>query len=234
MLHAVTEAGGLGFCHAALPGLLPVDYYGPLVVALDSNALIDLQQYGNRLLNEDPLDVDDAYAEDLSGLGDLLNLWLLRDIRFVVTPRSLTDAKKVTQRFRERRLPAVDAIANSLAFQVGDWTAPAPSQGDTPASVGEETGLPDGADRELVLEAQAFGAHVFLTRDRLVLDRVALSGPAMAVVRPHALAVELVRAGVQPLLGGTCGASNCPYGDWPFPAPDMGKWGGLLSVFEAE
>jgi hypothetical protein len=100
MLHAVTEAGGLGFCHAALPGLLPVDYHGPLVVALDSNALIDLQQYGNRLLNEDPLDVDDAYAEDLSGLGDLLNLWLLRDIRFVVTPRSLTDAKKVTQRFR--------------------------------------------------------------------------------------------------------------------------------------
>lgn len=52
-----------------------------------------------------------CYAENLAGLTDLLNLWLLRDIRFVVTPRSLTDAKKVTQQFLDRRLPAVEAIA---------------------------------------------------------------------------------------------------------------------------
>jgi hypothetical protein len=57
----------------------------------------------------------------------------------------------------------------------------------------EETGLPDGVDRELVLEAQAVGAHVFLTWDQLVLDRVAPSDPAIAVVAPRALADALVR-----------------------------------------
>lgn len=234
MLHEVTEDGGLGFCHAALPGLLPLGYHGPLVVALDSNVLIDLQQYGDLLLNDELPELEDSYAEDLAGLTDLLNLWLLRDIRFVVTPRSLTDAKKVTERFLDRRLPAVEAIEASLAFQLGDWTATAPSHADAPAPVGQETGLPAGADRDLVLEAQAVGAHVFLTRDRLVLDRVALSSPAMAVLAPRALADQLVGAGVQLFFGGTCSVEECPYGAWSFPAPDTGKWGGLLSIFAGD
>ncbi len=230
----MTEDGGLGFCQAALSGLLPIGYHGPLVVALDSNALIDLQQYGSVLLNDDLPDVEDAYAENLAGLTEILNLWLLRDIRFVVTPRSLTDAKKLTQRFLDRRLPAVEGIARSLQFQFGDWTAAAPSHGGGPRARGEETGLPVGADRELVLEAQAVGAHVFLTRDQLVLDRVSLTGPVMAIVTPRALAAELLGAGVQPFFGGTCGAEDCPYADWSLLAPDVGKWGGLLSVFEEE
>lgn len=220
MLHEVTVDGGLGFCHAALPDLLPFGYHGPLVVALDSNVLIDLQQYGNLLLNNDLPEVGKTYAKDLAGLSDLLNLWLLRDIRFVVTPRSRTDAKKVNQQFLDRRLPAIDALASSLAFQFGDWTGTAPSHADAPAAVGEETGLPASADRELVLEAQAVGSHAFLTRDRLVLDRVSLSGPAMTVGAPSALAAELVEAGVQPFFGGTCDAENCPYGGWSLPAPD--------------
>lgn len=234
MLHEVTTDGGMGFCHSALPGVLPWGYHGPLVVALDSNALIDLQQHGNLLLSgEVPEGSGEAYAADLSGLADVLNLWLLRDIRFVVTPRSLTDAKQVTQRFIDRRLPAVDAIAESLAFQLGDWTQPAPST--RPARIlGNETGLPDGADRDLVLEAQAVGAHVFLTRDRLVLERSALSGPAMAVAPPAWLAGELANARVQPFSGGTCGSPACPYDGWSMPAPDMGKWGGLLSILGDE
>lgn len=106
VLLEVTEDGGLGFCHAAVPSLLPTDYHGPLVVALDSNALIDLQQYGHLLLDDALPDVDETYAENLAGLADLLNLWLLRDLRFVVTPRSLTDAKRLTQKFLDRRIPA--------------------------------------------------------------------------------------------------------------------------------
>ena len=234
MLHEVTTDGGMGFCHQALPAVLPSGYHGPLVVALDSNALIDLQQHGNLLLNgKVPEGLDEVYAADLSGLADLLNLWLLRDIRFVVTPRSFTDAKKVTQRFLDRRLPAVHAIAESLAFQLGDWAQPAPSS--RPAStLGNETALPDGPDRDLVLEAQAVGAHVFLTRDRLVLERVALSGPSMAVAPPAWLAGELANAGIQPFFGGTCGRDACPYHGWSMPAPDMGKWGGLLSILGDE
>lgn len=228
----MTVDGGMGFCHPALPGLLPPGYHGPLVVALDSNVLVDFQQHGEMLLNGELPAVDDDYAADLTGLTDLLNLWLLRDIRFVVTPRSKTDAKRVNQRFLDRRLPAIDAISGSLAFQFGDWNALAPSHADSPAPVGGETGLPHGPDRDLVLEAQAVGAHVFLTRDRLVLERVTLSGPAMAVIPPRALAEALFEAGVRPIFGGTCGGHGCPYNGWEFPAPDMGKWGGLLSIFE--
>lgn len=38
MLHEVTYEGGMGFCHKALPSVLPYGYHGPLVVALDSTA----------------------------------------------------------------------------------------------------------------------------------------------------------------------------------------------------
>lgn len=236
MLHEVTGDGGLGFCHAALPRLLPMGYHGPLVVALDSNVLIDLQQYGDRLLDDDPIDVEEGYAADLAGLSDLLDVWLLRDIRFLVTPRSLTDAKRLDHRFLDRRLPAVVAIADSLAFQTNDWSAPmiALSADSTTVKAGLETGLPHGADRDLVLEAQAVGAHAFLTRDQLVLNRVSLSGPAMAVVAPKTLAAELLNAGVQPFDGGTCDMVECPYQNWPLPAPDMGKWGPLMSILEGE
>jgi hypothetical protein len=85
-----------------------------------------------------------------------------------------------------------------------------------------------------VLEAQAVGAHVFLTRDRDVLEKTSLSGPALLVVPPRALARELIGAGVPSFYGGTCGTKACPYGRWSMPAPDMGKWGGLLSIFEEE
>jgi hypothetical protein len=207
-----------------------------LVVAVDSNVLIDLQQHGAALINDEPLPdpvaADVAYARELSGLADLLNLWLLRDIRFVVTPRSKTDAKKVTERFLERRLPLINSLADSLAFQVGNWSVPAPSHGPSPPPVGEVTGLPDGADRDLVLEAQAVGAHVFLTRDRLVLERAELAGLPMALLPPQGLMAELLAGGVQPLFGGRCDCDGCPYGDWPLLAPDMGKWSGLLSVLE--
>ncbi|MGW0412198.1 hypothetical protein ACWERI_04545 [Streptomyces collinus] len=234
MLNEVTLDGGLGFCSQALPSLLPAGYHGPLVVALDSNVLIDLQQHGAALMNDDSLPdevgADTTYAKELEGLADVLNVWLMRDIRFVVTPRSKSDAKKVSERFLQRRLPSIEALAASLAFQLGDWTVPAPSHGPAPSPVGEEQGLPEGADRDLVLEAQAIGAHVFLTRDRLVLDRTVLVGPQMVLLPPAELAARLTAAGIQLFLGGTCGRDECPYAGWPFPAPDMGKWDGLLSI----
>lgn len=135
----MTEDGGLGFCHEALPGLLPPGYHGPLVVVLDSNILIDLQLHGAALMNDEPLPEhvarDKKYAVDLAALADLLNLWLLRDIRFVVTPRSKTDAKRgITQAFLDRRLPSVNALADSLAFQFGDWSVPTPSDGPVPGT----------------------------------------------------------------------------------------------------
>lgn len=235
----MTPEGGLGFCHSALPSLLPSSYHGPLVVALDSNILIDLQVHGATLLNGASLPsnvkADQGYSRDLSGLTHLINLWLIRDIRFVVTPRSKTDTRRgVTQSFLDRRLPTVDSLAASLAFQFGDWNAPVPSDGADIAPIGTETGLPPGADRDLVIEAQAISAHVFLTRDTLILKHARLSGPNMAIFPPAALAQELTTAGIQLFLGGTCDDSECPYNGWPVPAPDIGKWTGLLAIFDQD
>lgn len=182
------------------------------------------------MLNDDIQITEEKYAEQLQCLGTLLNLWLLRDIRYVVTRRALTDAKRGTPEFGK----LVDGLAESLAFQYGDWTNPAPQNGPTLRPVGDEQGLPDGADRDLVLEAQAIGAHVFLTRDSKVVRGAMLAGPTMRVCRPSDLADELVIAGVEPMRGGTCGAPLCPYGDSMLPAPDMGKWGPLFAHFEDE
>jgi hypothetical protein len=130
-----------------------------------------------------------------------------------------------------RRGPAVDALARSLAFQFGDWTLPPPSD-IIVEPVGSVSGIPAGADRELVLEAQAVGAHVFLTRDQAVLDRAVVTGPRLRLLRPSELADGLLLAGVRHFSGGLCRTDGCPYAAFRLLAPDMGKWSGLLSAFE--
>lgn len=231
MLHKVTADGGVGFCHEALPALLPPGYHGPLAVALDSNGLIDLQQHGAGLLNDEDLGVPEDYEEELLSLGSIVDIWMIRDIRFIVTPRSRTDAKRRSERFLATRGLAIEALARSLAFQYGDWSVPAPSDSSVPR-VGSVTGIPDGADRDLLLEAQAVGAHVFLTRDEQVLTNASVVGPVLRILRPTDLADELVLGGVQLFAGGRCRAGSCPYADFSLPAPDMGKWVGLLSLLE--
>lgn len=233
MLHERTYSGGLGFCHEAI-SFLPVDYHGPLVMSLDSNILIDLREHGAALLNDDHIaDLDEGYARDLNGLGQILNLWLGRDIRFIVTPRSLTDARKRTERFVNSQAPAVEAITEALAFQLDDWEQPALSASHSRPSVGDETGLPLGADRDLVLEAQSIGAHLFLTRDKRVLRRTQLSGPQLAIMSPAAVADIFRQKDVGLFAGGNCDSPDCPYGRWSLPFPDSGKWVPLLSLFDA-
>nr|WP_300053730.1 hypothetical protein [uncultured Nocardioides sp.] len=233
MIHEVSYEGGPGFCGPVFPGLVPDDYHGPLVVALDSNVLIDLQEHGEVLLEGEGLEelgLSEGYTRELAALADLLHIWLLHDIRFIVTPRSLTDAKKPNPNFAERRRPTVQALADALAFQYGDWTADPPSATEV-ARVGQESGLPDSADRDLVLEAQGVGAHLFITRDVRLLERVQLSGRPLHVSLPSTLAGFLIQAGVSPFGGSTCGAVDCPYAD-DMPAPDIGKWQPLFSIFE--
>lgn len=230
VLHEVSAEGGRGFCHAVLPDLLRLGYHGPLVVAVDSNVLIDFQRHGNEMLNDDIGVAEEKYAGELQCLATLLNLWMLRDIRFVATPRARSDAKRAMPSFDR----IIDGLAESLAFQYGDWTYPAPSNGPALPPVGDEQGLPLGADRDLVLEAQAAGAHVFMTRDRQVLRRALLTGPPMRICAPSDLAEELVAYGVGLMSGGLCGEQGCPYGDTTTLAPDMGKWGPLFAHFDGE
>lgn len=230
MLHEATLDGGLGFCHAALPNLLPVGYHGPLVVALDSNILIDFHVYGAHLIDDDlPQMIEPVYREDLDALAAIVNLWFVRDIRFIVTPTSLVDAKRLTPRFVESRHKAVEALARCLAFQQGDWSVRPASELDR-EPVGRETGLPDGPDRDLVLEAQAAGAHAFLTRDHQVLTHTSLVGPRMSVLSPSGLLEECESAAVRLFGGGTCDEATCPYAQ-PQVLPDTGRHAALLEVF---
>lgn len=227
----MTTDGGLGLCHEAVAALLPAWYHGLLIVALDSNVLIDLQQHGADLLSDEGMGGDDDYHEQLFAVGAILDIWVLRDIRLIVTRRSRTGARRLSERFLARRGPAIDTLAESLAFQFGDWTVRPPSDHEV-VPVGSVTGIPNGADLDLVLEAQSVGAHVFLTCDEQVLTRASVTGPVLRILPPTQLAHEFVLAGVQLFEGGLCSAYDCPYAVVITPAPDMGKWTGLISLFE--
>lgn len=66
VLDEVTADGGFGFSHDAFPALPPPDYHGRLVVALDSNVLIDVQRYGAELIDAEQFDVRRAMARSCS------------------------------------------------------------------------------------------------------------------------------------------------------------------------
>ncbi|MDO5676802.1 MAG: hypothetical protein Q4G35_04760 [Propionibacteriaceae bacterium] len=189
--------------------------------------LIDFQKHGNGLMDDDVRVSEARYAEELNCLGSLLDLWMLRDIRFVTTRRAGTDAKRGMTGFQD----VIEGLAEAIAFQYADWGFPAPSRSD-PNSVGDERGLPDGADRDLLLEAQAVGAHVFLTRDHKVLRRAAMTGPRLRIAAPSGLVEELHRSGVTMLGGGLCSEPDCPHALTTPLLPDIGKWGPLLACFQ--
>lgn len=217
----------MGFCGAVLPSLLHGTYHGPLVVAVDSSVLVDLQMHGVEVLEQDVRVAESKYRAELEALGWILDLWLLRDIRFVVPPRAKSDAR--TGHVPTSREPAIDAIEQSLAFQL-DF----PEKWPEPASLEpgiEVLGLPAGGDLDLVQEALGLRASVFLTRDYTVIRRADIKGAAMRVISPKTLAAELRRAGVSHFTGGICRAPGCPYLTTRIPGPDLGKWSGLLSHF---
>ncbi|OBK39014.1 hypothetical protein A5659_13335 [Mycobacterium sp. 1165196.3] len=217
-----------------MPALFPAGYHGPLVVALDSNILIDMQQHGNTLLDGGAPHVGELYQVELLALGSVLDVWLMRDIRFIATPRSRTDGRRGTDHVLAKRERAIDALGETLAFQYSDWTVVAPADFEDLHEYGTIDGLPEGADRDLVGEAQSVGAHVFLTRDRAVLGRAVVDGRALGVMSPTALLDQLVSAGVQPFAGGLCQDVACPYRRSSVLAPDTGKWSSLFSIFEDE
>lgn len=237
MQHESSLDGGLGFCHAAIPSVLPTGWHGPMIVALDSNIVIDLMQHGEALIDgrrPQRGGADPKYSAELEALGEILDIWLLRDIRLHVTSRFLSDSRGLTRDevVPERRRTAA-RFADSLRYQTR-WER---EIGDTDKSVGELTAvhvsLPEGADRDLVAEAVIAGAHVFLTRDSQILQLAKVG--STAILSPSMLDAVLAEAGVGHLGGGVCGLPDCVYArsGWPILAPDMGKWTGLLSVISA-
>lgn len=156
---------------------------GPLLLAWDTNLLIDYFEYGAALWQGDELpDATDEYGLQLEALQLVMGLWVMRDIRIVVLPASVSDAREqlAHERYAARR-HAFGEFARAIALVADDTPSPQPAL-LLPDSALQEAlgGVPSGGDRTLVEQAARAGAHVFLTRD----DRVAKAAPTM---RPFGL-----------------------------------------------
>lgn len=158
---------------------------GPLVVVWDTNVLIDYFHHGAGLWAGEalPRSVPAEYGEELEALQLIVALWVLRDIRFVISPSAIQDAKGQLSATRVAdRQHAFRAFTAALSLAPSGY--PTASDGDRrdaggtrrrTAAVDEDglrqalAGLPAGFDRALVEEAARSDAHVFLTRDNGVL-----------------------------------------------------------------
>jgi hypothetical protein len=90
---------------------------GPLFIAWDTNLVIDYFKFGRRLWEGGGLPdaQDENYGSELEGLQLLIALWTLRDIRFVILPPTIDDAKKrLSPERRADRLRAFNEVALSL------------------------------------------------------------------------------------------------------------------------
>ena len=232
--------GGDGFCYDVDRTLFTDKALadGPLLVALDTVILIDLAEHGSDLVGDLdlPSGLDGKHASDLDGLGFLLDVWLMRDIRFVPLKRSLTDFKRNSSEERvQNRYRYLAALDNSLAFQTQDWDRSAleePIPTNRPSSVEPELtkeDIPGDADRDLITEAVARRVDVFLTRDDRLLAANSLPAITLHVVSPNHLAEWLKHLNITHFAGGHVPHDACLY-DGGLPAPDMGKWVDLLTL----
>lgn len=190
---------------------------GPLFVAWDTSLLIDYFDYGAALWRGDPLpEAVSEYGLQLEALQLFMALWVLRDIRIVLLPGSLADARRqlTPERLAARRRAFVE-FANAISLVSSDETErPQPPLVLPDALlVAAAPRIPAGGDRTLVEQAARAGVHVFLTRD----DRVAKAASAL---RPFGLVLAKPQDLLELLAGS--GALCCMLDPirhlyWPFP-----------------
>jgi hypothetical protein len=218
---------GPAFDYTTAPNIfLGRDGSGPLRIVWDTSVLILFQKYGETFWDDGPVGEPDHLRDQIEALGTIVNpLWLTRDIRFQVLPKTLIDFQrylpdpdgKVRERF-------IDAIEAARLFGVGfgdeDYGPPAPTCEPIPRET--LACLPRrGLDRQLVDEAQRVGAHVFLTNDKKLAQKAPQIAPyGLLLVRPTQLLDELGFAGE---------LTRRP--DWP--APDLQRVVELLRPFSS-
>jgi hypothetical protein len=260
-LRDYVEDAGPGFCCESIPGLFPAHLeHSPLLVALDTNITIDLATHLNLFVDSNAPwpNVDEEREDQLICLGNLLNMWFMRDIRFVVLPKSYTDSKRPSategQRRRlEKRGTQLQGVNEALLFQLSTFAEEleVPEicrwQQLGPRLQRELDSMPGGNDRQLVLEAIFLHVDVFLTNDKGILRSADhLTSRGLTVTTPSALWNRLVGStsgdgksderdrDSDPMILFTAGRLshiNCPYG-WDTLAGDMGKWFYLLEALE--
>jgi hypothetical protein len=240
LLRHITDGSGVGFCYDIDRRLFAgPDDHGPLLVAWDANVLIDFHTYGEAAINDEPLrdglgqHLPARYEADVRALADLIHLWFIRDIRFVILPRGEDELDGSGGESARRNRQSIDGLADALTFQLEDWGVGEPRfpEPDAPIDTLGFEAFPSGADRELVAQAARYSVDVFLTMDRGVLKaREAIASPL--ILRPRELVDRLVDLGIQPFSGGRIDHEDCPY-EGALPAPDMGRWVPLLAALES-
>jgi hypothetical protein len=224
---------GPHFVYESSPGLFHTRRgCGPMFIVWDTNILIDYFKYGRLLWEGGRMQdlVDDDYASELEGLQLLLALWVLRDIRFVILPATIRDAKKrLSVERKAQRIEAFKEFSSALSLMDGGFSGiDFPSKDGLlilPESLLETAvaGLPQGFDRALVASAARMGAHAFMTMDKGILkQREAFKKFGLFLASPLDLLVELI----------ACGAFHCMleprYAYWPI--PDQMRVGHLINA----
>jgi hypothetical protein len=247
---------GLGFCYSACPAVfLGRTGCGPLEIAWDTNILIDYQQHGLALWNDIELSIEDPkHAKEVEALGDLINIWAVRDVSIHLLPKAIDDAKKKLNDERLiQRMRALEKIAQALSLEKERWkTSPDewyvvdedPLLPNIPGQLSllsdEEVidprsalaKLPKGADRELVRQAVINNMHVFLTRDAGVLKaRKHLERLGLLVVSPAQLMDEMARCDIGSFAGGLRIHQGCPYVN-ALPVNDLQRVSHLIELLE--
>jgi len=190
---------------------------GALHVTWDTNLLIDYFQFGGALWRGDSLAdlIPNEHGLELEALQLIVSLWVLRDIRFHISPQVIVDSKRgnlsgLRSKQRERAWQEF-CLAIALVGDDDDF------RGETlilPASELERAlkVVPAGNDRNLVGDAVRNRMHVFLTRDAHVLR-------AAEALRPFGLRIESPQELLEVLAAS--GAFHCMMAArhlyWPMP-----------------
>ncbi|MDP9934736.1 hypothetical protein J2T11_001076 [Paenarthrobacter nicotinovorans] len=233
------EDGGLGFCYDFDPeifaGALGVTH-GPLLVGLDTNAILEIQNYGVRLIDDEAIDhPDPAHRRDILALGEVLELWFTRDIRFVVLPGARSDHRRQGHSEKLERLHNTFlAIEDALTFQLQDWGSEDRRfqwSRDRPDLVKQTLArIPGSLDRLLVGQSFDCGVDVFLTMDKQVLRSTSDAPPNFPNVWPPSRLMDRLKQ-IGHFGGGVVRHDKCPY-EGRVLFPDLGKISRLLEVLE--
>jgi hypothetical protein len=199
--------GHVAFEYANTPAIFGAETgYGPLVVALDTNVLIDYAQGAEQIWGgSDDIDPAEWHAR-APALRDLMTVWLWRDVRFRVFARQLSDAKRALGAERRRAREAILDAFYTDASERADWGSGDPLPTHARGIRKALPLLPSGADRELVETALADGCHVFLTEDDKILRHNAdLAADGLQLLRIRELLDALLASGELEQRRSVCG-----------------------------
>lgn len=217
---------GGGFKYEDCPAIFGARFgYGPLRIAWDTNILIDYAKHGEQIWESDDFDPGEVgahYRDELIALSEIMQLWLIRDIRIKMPGRQIFDAR--------RRLPP--AVLELRSWQLDHFQSALSClelDRDIENNVPPFAPLPEGSpnddwDRSLVEEAIATGCHVFLTGDIKLRKRnnPLAQSSRVKLLSPSELLDNLANAGE---------LSLAKFG--PYPAPDMHKWNHVMPAHES-